>query len=331
MWKKYKVYCQKKFVSLNYFIKALFIKIKLLSYIKKKSNKNKTILILLFLFINFVFKKTNIKIALCTMGKQENLYVKEFINYYIKLGIDKIFIYDDNDINTEEISDMIDFKYKKYVKIFKTIKLKLLTQNMQFTDCYTKIKNKFDWILMVDMDEYLYIKKEKLKNYLLNPVFNKCDFIKFHWMIPNDNNHLLYENKSLFERFNGSYKKSIYIKSIIRGSIPKLKYMVHSPYISPLRNISCNNIGEKINNDKINFEYIRKINIQNAFIIHFKYKSTEEYIHKIKRGYHVWTKDYILKTSIKSYLKDNEITKEKIEYFKKELNINLKNYIKKRK
>ena len=32
------------------------------------------------------------------MGKNENLYINEFINYYIKLGIDHIFIYDDNDI-----------------------------------------------------------------------------------------------------------------------------------------------------------------------------------------------------------------------------------------
>jgi hypothetical protein len=137
---------------------------------------------------------------------------------------------------------------------------------------------------MVDMDEYLYIKKEKLKNYLLNPVFNKCDFIKFHWVIPNDNNHILYENKSLFERFNSSYKSSIFVKSIIRGNIPKLKYMVHSPFISPFRNISCNNIGEKININKIDYEFITNINIQNAFIIHFKYKSTEEYVNKIKRG-----------------------------------------------
>ena len=105
--------------------------------------------------------------------------------------------------------------------------------------------------------------------------------------------------------------------------------MVHSPFISPFRNISCNNIGEKINNNNINFEYIRNINIQKAFIIHFKYKSTEEYVNKIKRGYHFWTKDYILKTSIKNYLKDNEITKEKIEYLEKELNINLSKYKKK--
>jgi len=27
--------------------------------------------------------KNKIKVSLCTMGKQENLYVKEFVEYYI--------------------------------------------------------------------------------------------------------------------------------------------------------------------------------------------------------------------------------------------------------
>ena len=288
----------------------------------------KTIFILIFLFIILIInKKKNLKIALCTMGKQENLYVKEFVNYYINLGIDKIFIFDDNDINTEKISDMIEFKYKKYIKIYKPKELKLFRQSQQFTFCYTKNKNKFDWILMVDMDEYLYIKKDKLiKNYLSRPVFNKCDFIKFHWMLPNDNNYLYYENKSLFKRFKGPYKRSIFVKSIIRGNIPKLKYMVHSPSISPLRNSSCNNIGKKINNNKINLEFIKNINIKAAFIIHFKYKSTEEYILKIKRGYHNLLKSFILETKIKSYLKDNKITKEKLQFIEKELKINLSKY-----
>jgi hypothetical protein len=169
------------------------------------------------------------------MGQKENLYVKEFINYYFKLGIDKIFIIDDNDKNTEQISDMIDSKFKHFVKIYKSKKLKLFNQSKQFTFCYTKNKIKFDWIIMVDMDEYLYIKNDKLKNYLLKPVFKKCDFIKIHRVIANDNNHLHYENMPLFERFKGPYKKDIFIKSIIKGNIPNLKYQVHSPYFSPIK------------------------------------------------------------------------------------------------
>jgi hypothetical protein len=184
---------------------------------------------------------------------------------------------------------------------------------------------------MVDMDEFLYIKNDSLKNYLLNPIFNKCDFIKFHWVIPNDNNHIYYENKPLFKRFKGPYQKSPFVKSIIRGKIKELQYMVHSPFKSPFRNVSCNNIGKKLNFNKLDIELINNINIEKAYIIHFQFKSTEEFVNKIKRGYHVWTKSYIYKTRIKSYFERNTITEEKIKYFEKELKINLSNYIIKKK
>ena len=72
------------------------------------------------------FEKKDIKIALCTMGKNENLYVKEFIEYYIKIGIDHIFIYDDNEQNTEKISDALGNKYKNRITIYENIKLKLI-------------------------------------------------------------------------------------------------------------------------------------------------------------------------------------------------------------
>ena len=57
---------RKRISSLKYFFNRFKISIK-------------KIFILLLLIIILVFsKKPNIKVALCTMGKQENLYVKEF-------------------------------------------------------------------------------------------------------------------------------------------------------------------------------------------------------------------------------------------------------------
>ena len=226
------------------------------------------------------------------MGKKENLYVKEFIHYYRKLGFNKIFIYDDNDANTEKFRDVIN-PLINFVKIYENIKNKINNQPEAFTDCYKNNKDKFDWFLMVDMDEYLVIVNDTLKNYLLNPVFNKCDFIKIHWAIATDNNLLHYENRSLFERFKGQYKYSSFIKSMIRGHIDNLKYCVHSPCYSPKRNFTCNNIGQIIQYKNINFEYIYPINIEKAYIIHFKYKSTEEFINKYKRGYSNWFKEII--------------------------------------
>ena len=274
-------------------------------------------------------KKENIKIALCTMGKKENLYVSEFIEYYLYLGVDHIFIYDNNSPYTEKIEDVLGKKYKEKITVYDNQILNISTQKMEFTDCYQKNFKIFDWFIMVDMDEYLYIINDTLKNYLNNDVFNKCDFIKIHWANARDNNLLYYDSRPLFERFKKPYIKSKYIKSIIRGNIFGLKYWVHSPYISPFKNVTCTNKGSLINYTNMNFEYIDQINIEKAYIIHFRFKSTEEFINKYKRGYSNWHGNRInevLKVRLSSYFEENGITIEKINLIEKELKLNLSSY-----
>ena len=87
-----------------------------------KSFKIRLLTIYIFLILNFCMYFKNekeIKVALCTMGKNENLYVNEFVQYYSKLGIDHIFIYDDNDPETEKISDALDEIHKNLLQYMK--------------------------------------------------------------------------------------------------------------------------------------------------------------------------------------------------------------------
>ena len=271
----------------------------------------------------------NIKIAVCTMAKLENLYINEFIDYYFKLGVNNIFIYDNNEPNTEKIADVLKNSYNHKVFIYETYKYNITHQSQAFTHCYKSFKNKFDWFIMVDIDEYVYIINDTLKSYLNNEIFKKCDFIKLHWLIPTDNNLLYYDSRPLMIRFKGPYKKKRHIKSIIRGNISDLTYWVHSPNHSPKKNITCNNEGTKINYKNLNFEIIEPINTKKAFIIHFRYKSTEEFINKYKRGYNNWFGKYtqmMLSSILKEYLSQNEITLEKLNYIEKELLLNLTSY-----
>ena len=266
------------------------------------------------------YVNNDIKVALCTMGKMENLYVKEFVDYYIKIGVDHLFIYDDNDPNTEKISDIINDTYKNFVTIYENIKDTIKNQLIAFTNCYHNNLYKYDWFIMLDMDEYLYIVNDSLKNYLSNSIFDKCDFIKINWVFPKDNNLIYYDPRPLSVRFKGPYIKSIFIKSIIRGNISELKYWVHSPYISPKRNITCNNEGKQIIYRNINFESLTPISIKKAYIIHYRFKSTEEFINKYKRGYKNWFKNEtkILLSKMKEYFTETELTLEKLNYIEKE-------------
>ena len=65
------------------------------------------------------------------MAKNKNLYIKEFVDYYLKLGIDHIFIYDDNEPNTEKISKVFNKSYKSHIKIYDNIINKTLKNQSQ--------------------------------------------------------------------------------------------------------------------------------------------------------------------------------------------------------
>ena len=79
----------------------------------------------------------------------------------------------------------------------------------------------------------------------------------------------------------------------------------------------------------MNFESIKKINTNRAYIIHFRYKSTEELINKFKRGYSNWHRNNsfkVLQERLANYFDENGITIEKINYIEKELKLNLTSY-----
>ena len=61
---------------------------------------------------------SNIKVSVCTCGKNENKYVREFVQYYKKYNVDKIFIYDNNEENGEKFESVIsDYINKGFVSI----------------------------------------------------------------------------------------------------------------------------------------------------------------------------------------------------------------------
>ena len=86
-----------------------------------------------------------IKVCLCTIGKKENLYASEFVNHYKKIGYDKVFIYDNNDIGDEKFKDVLNEQISNnFVKIINYRGYRGKRQHPQFDafiDCYERNKN----------------------------------------------------------------------------------------------------------------------------------------------------------------------------------------------
>ena len=271
-------------------------------------------------------KKKEIKICLCAVAKQENNYIREFVNYYKKFGVDKIFIYDNNNLNGEKFDNILsDYINSRYVEIINK-RGKFYSQFLIYQNCYQRNYKKYNWLIFYDIDEFIFLKNyENIKDFLTEKKFEKCKSIYLNWKIHTDNDFLYYENKSLHERFPKIYINNNYCvgKTIIRGNLKKIK--IRSTHLLDKRLQRCNGFGKIFKalgyNCKIPDYFF-------YYIDHYYYKSTEEFINKISKGdcVHGYNIRYKIK-KIQNYFIVNKITKKKYKYFESKTGLNISKLI----
>ena len=170
----------------------------------------------------------NTKVCICTYGKEENLYIREFILHYYKYGVDKIFLYDNNDLNGERFEDIInDYIEKGFVKIF-NFRGKKNCRYRMMNDCYKLNYNKYSWLIFYELDEFIHLSNyTNIKNFLNEKKFKDCELIHLNSVFHSDNGLLYYENKSLSERFPKIFpitnETKLEVKYMIRGHIPNIR------------------------------------------------------------------------------------------------------------
>lgn len=269
------------------------------------------------------------RIAVCAIAKNENLYIREWVEWYKKLGISKIFLYDNNDLDGEIFEDVIndyiesDFveviNVRGIVKSVKTDKDGQTTQGQVYYDCFYTHYQEYDWICFFDVDEYLeiYNKYQDLYDFLND--FNEYDGIRVQWRMYGDNGHIYYQNKSLFKRFKSEENS---------------RYDRHVKQI-----LNCNSIFDEtlsfcahgVFNKKYNFVNTLKQSLKNTYmdsvahddlpiyLNHFYSKSTEEFF---KRKYNKPSavtginneRNFNLDFLKKQYFEHNQLTEEKEKY-----------------
>ena len=148
-------------------------------------------------------------VALCVIIKNENLYLKEWVEHYKKIGISKIILYDNNDENGEKIEEIIQEDIvSEYVEVINYKGRGKCVQCEAFDNCYKTNQKKFEWLLFLDLDEFLHIQSGvPLEKFLSNRRFDGCDAVGINWKTYGDNGLVYYDNRSL--------KRDLEVKSLI--------------------------------------------------------------------------------------------------------------------
>ena len=267
-------------------------------------------------------------VALCAIAKNENNYIKEWVDHYKQLGFDKIFLFDNNDIDGERFDKILETDIKqKFVEII-DVRGKTNQQIACYNELYhsKKLKN-YQWVAFFDIDEFLCTNNQDIHEWLANPIYDNFDGIAINWKYFDDNDLYKVENDNYsitrftheYEEKDWQYAQHRFTKRILRTNCDLTINSSHGPlraakmseYKGDKTNniIVCNVDGQKIINDIV----IKNWTYTNGYLAHYRFKTIEEYINnKMKRGYPTLYKNSGKDMKIADFFALNDITPEKL-------------------
>ena len=84
------------------------------------------------------------RVVLCCIAKNEELYINDFVKWYVNIGIDTIYIFDNGIVDSKDISDFIDKKLHKHIQVIniKGLQEEKMQQHI-YNDFYKKFNKNF--------------------------------------------------------------------------------------------------------------------------------------------------------------------------------------------
>lgn len=241
------------------------------------------------------------RVAVIACVKQEEHYIKEWLDWHVSIGFDHFFLADNNDNGytpclESVVKDYIDRGVVTIVDFHDVHPIQPI--------CYNKILEQYDedydWYAIIDVDEFISLPRDgDIKTFLSN--FDDTAIVFLHWQYYGDNGLIRYEDKPVQERFTQPVSKNNgktpFIKSLFRN-----RTYMDNHTVKPFKVSSQHSVVKMFedNDTLIRRNCLRELFVDNrtietipyndrefdvAYIKHFITKSLEEYMEiKRKRG-----------------------------------------------
>lgn len=222
-------------------------------------------------------------IVVC-VAKEENDYIREWVEYYLNLGFDKIMIGDNNnDFSLNEV--LSDYVADGKVEIFNCHGF--YEFQVEFYTMFSTVGN-YKWAAYFDCDEFLEIPGYDSIKELLEGKDWAC--MCFNWLTMSNNGKLVKEDKPVQERFPepmmvpSIVRANLQYKSIVNGNYPCKMINPHFPRFMTENEAVYNYGGNELTTLKRN-GVTPFPNYKIGYIKHYTSRSFEECVEKLNRGY----------------------------------------------
>lgn len=212
---------------------------------------------------DFIEPKENEYIVVA-VARDENKYIKEWVEHYLYLGFDRIFIGDNNNSDDESLLEVL----KDFINSGRVVVLDCRGITVPFQrEFYNMFSNlaEYKWALYCDIDEFLELNAfDNIKEFLETKL--QENFVFFRWVSYGNNGIEKYEDKPVQERFEYPLPlmipDNLRFKTLVRGG-HYVEMEIHGPK---------------------SFDYTKyHMTYRDGYMKHYKYKSLEEQLTKDKK------------------------------------------------
>lgn len=257
----------------------------------------------IFLCIRDRFMRFDDELSLVCIAKYEEAYIKEWIDFHLCVGIDRIYVYDND---SPDLRRILQPYIEKGVVVYKEIHGKA-RQLDAYNDAVYFFKNRTRYMAFLDVDEFLVSEdfNQSLKS-VIRLIFRKkllCGGIAVNWRVYGSSGYkkapVGYVIENFCYRCKNDGQGNDCIKTIANPRMIKSFEHVHYPaYIYGVHNIDES--GNVVYGWSNPVEQTRLIRVNHYFT-----KSEEEWIMRRSRGKADTMDDTDKRTLDEFYLHDN--------------------------
>lgn len=244
-------------------------------------------------------------LSIIAMFKNESYIIEQWIQHYLLEGVNHFYLIDNG--STDDYESKIQ-KYKEKITLIKdSYRQEKGTQNILINKHFlSKIKNESKWVIVCDIDEYIYHtnNNKKIPDFLINNEQYSCIWIPWKLfgasknpnIIPNLINDLVYRQKSINTQKNGLGKSIMKCNDLIELETHFSKVNGNSLRLNLTSDLHCNHY--KLISEKY-FKEIKSVRGggQNGVTKHYNIDN----FYKLNNKYNEIT-DVLLKNKYVNYL-----------------------------
>lgn len=265
-------------------------------------------------------------VAICAVAKDEDPYLEEWANHHLSLGVSHIYLYDNNDVETEAVRKIAGMANVTVIPLHGGNALKAIgNQAGLYTEAYRMFGGQYEWMGFLDLDEFVTVDCGNIEAFLASSIYDGVSVVHLNWRYHGDNGLARYDSRPVQTRFkepspidvkysDPDNMENRYVKSFVRTGIPDMKMDIHSPRF----------FGALCRNAAGRFQYASRtlMDIEHRFarVEHYGTRTIEEYIRRRipngKMSPNGATGDAKLipaRTRLDWFFRVNEMTEEKLQ------------------